>query len=45
MVTDKIKGLNSPGADQIPAELIRAGVGKIQSEFNKLVNSMDHKTS
>jgi hypothetical protein len=34
----KLKYYTSPGSDQIPAELIQAGGGKLLSEIKKLIN-------
>ena len=39
MVVEKIKRHKSPGIDQIPAQLIKAGGRTIRSEIHKLVNS------
>jgi hypothetical protein len=36
VVIEKLKRYKSPGIDQIPAELIKAGGGKICSEIHKL---------
>jgi hypothetical protein len=36
----KLKNYKSPGCDQIPAELIRAGGEKLLSAIHKLVNSV-----
>jgi len=38
MATEELKRCKSPGTDQIPAELIRAGGRKIHSEIHKLFN-------
>jgi len=43
MATEKTKGHNSPGNDQIPAKLIKTGGRKICSEIHKLVNSIWNK--
>jgi hypothetical protein len=43
MNTEKLKRCKSPGIDQIPAELIKAGGRKISSEINKLINSIWNK--
>jgi hypothetical protein len=40
MVTDKLKGHRSPGIDQIPAELVKAGGRTIHSESHKRINSI-----
>jgi hypothetical protein len=40
---EKLKRYKSPGTDQIPAELIKAGGSKICSEIHKLVNSIWNK--
>jgi hypothetical protein len=40
MVTKKLKSYKSPGTDQIPAELIKAGGSKICSEIHKLIISI-----
>jgi len=37
LATDKLKGHNSPGVDQIPAELIKAGGRKICLEIHKFI--------
>jgi len=37
MAIDKLKGHKSPGMDQIPAELIKAGGRTIRSEINNLL--------
>jgi len=39
MATEKLKEHKSPGIDQIPAELIKAGGRKIRSEIHKLIIS------
>jgi hypothetical protein len=41
--TDKLKRNKSPGINQIPVELIKAGSMKIHSEICKLINSMGNK--
>ena len=38
LATEKLKRHKSPGTDQIPAELIKAGSRKIRSEIHKLIN-------
>jgi hypothetical protein len=38
MANEKLKRYKSPGIDQIPAELIKAGRSKICSEIHKLIN-------
>jgi hypothetical protein len=43
MVIEKLKRYKSPGIDQIPSELIKAGGIKICSEIHKLVNSIWNK--
>jgi hypothetical protein len=43
MATEKLKRHKSPGTDQLPAELIKAGVRKIHSEIHKLTNSISNK--
>jgi hypothetical protein len=40
MAIEKLKRYKSPGTDQIPAELIKAGGSKIFSEIHKLINSV-----
>jgi hypothetical protein len=40
MAIEKLKRHKSPGIDQIPAQLIKAGGRKILSEIRKLVNSI-----
>ena len=40
---EKLKRHKSPGIDQIPAELIKAGGMKIYSEINKLIISIWNK--
>jgi hypothetical protein len=39
----KLKTYNSPGSDQIPAELIPAGGEPLRSELHKLNNSIWNK--
>jgi hypothetical protein len=43
MAIEKLKRKKSPGIDQIPAELIKAGGGTICSEIHKLMNSVWNK--
>jgi hypothetical protein len=43
MATEKLKRYKSPGIDQIPAELIKAGGSKICSEIHKLIISIWNK--
>jgi len=43
MVFEKLKRNKSPGIDQIPGELFKAGGRKIRSEFHKLINSIWNK--
>jgi hypothetical protein len=43
MAIEKLKRHKSPGIDQIPAELIKAGGRKIRSEIHKLINSRGNK--
>jgi hypothetical protein len=43
MVIEKLKSHSSPGIDQIPAELIKAGGRKICSEIHNLINSTWNK--
>jgi hypothetical protein len=38
MATEKLKRPKSPGVDQIPAELIKAGSRTFRSEIHKLIN-------
>jgi hypothetical protein len=40
MAIEKLKRYKSPGIDQIPAELTKAGGSKICSEIHKLINSI-----
>ena len=40
MFIDKLKGHNSPGTDQFPAEHIRRGGSSIRDEIDKLTNSL-----
>jgi hypothetical protein len=40
MSIEKLKRHNSPGTDQIPTELIKAGGRTIRSEIHKLINSI-----
>jgi hypothetical protein len=39
----KLKNYKSAGSDQIPVELIQAGGETLQSEINKLINSIWNK--
>jgi hypothetical protein len=39
----KLKSYRSPGADQIPAELIHAGGGTLRSEIHKLIKLIWNK--
>ena len=43
MVIEKLIRHKSPGIDQIPAEMIKAGGKKIHSEIDQLVNSIWNK--
>jgi hypothetical protein len=43
MAIEKLKRHKSPGIDQIPAELIKAGGRTICSEIHKLINSIWNK--
>ena len=43
MAIEKLKRHKSPGIDQIPGELIKAGGRKIRSEIHKLINSIWNK--
>jgi hypothetical protein len=43
MAIEKLKRYKSPGIDQIPAELIKAGGSKICSEIHKLIISIWNK--
>jgi hypothetical protein len=43
MATEKLKGHKSPGMEQIPAELTKAGGRKIHSEIHKPLNSIWNK--
>jgi len=43
LATVKIKSHKSPGIDQIPAELIKAGGRTIYSEIHKLIISIWNK--
>ena len=40
MFIDKLKGHNSPGTDQFPAEHIRRGCSTIRDEIDKITNSL-----
>jgi hypothetical protein len=43
MAIEMLKRHKSPGNDQIPAELIKAGCRTIRSEIHKLINSIWNK--
>jgi hypothetical protein len=43
LAIDKLKSHKSPGIDQIPAELIKAGGRKVRSEIYKLIISILNK--
>jgi hypothetical protein len=43
MAIEKLKRHKSPGTDQIPATLIKAGGMTICSEIHKLINSIWNK--
>jgi hypothetical protein len=43
MATEKLERYKSPGTDQIPAELIKAGGRIIRSEIHKLIISIWNK--
>jgi hypothetical protein len=43
MAIEKLKRHKSPGTDQIPADLIKAGGTTIRSEIHKLINSIWNK--
>jgi len=43
LAIEKLKRHRSPGIDQMPAELIKAGGRAIRSEIHKLVNSIWNK--
>jgi hypothetical protein len=43
MAIEKLKRHKSPGIDQIPADLIKAGSRTIRSEIHKLINSIWNK--
>ena len=43
MAIEKLKRHRSPGIDQIPAELIKAGGSEICSDIHKLINSIWNK--
>jgi hypothetical protein len=43
MAIEKLKRYKSPGIDQIPADLIKAGSSKICSDIHKLINSVWNK--
>ena len=40
LAIDKLKSHKSPGNDQIPAEMIKAGVRTIYLEIHKLISSI-----
>jgi hypothetical protein len=40
MAMEKPNSYKSPGTEQIPAELIKAGSWAIRSEIHKLINSI-----
>jgi len=43
MTIEEIKSHKSPGRDQIPSELIKAGGKTIHSDIHKLINSIWNK--
>jgi len=43
LAIEKLKGHKSPGIDQIPAELIKAGSKTIHCEIHKLIISIWNK--
>jgi hypothetical protein len=43
MAIEELKRHKSPGIDQIPAEMIKAGGRTILSEIHKLINSIWNK--
>ena len=43
LAIEKLKRNKWPGIDQIPSELIKAGVRAIHCEIHKLINSIWHK--
>jgi len=43
LAIEKLKRHKSPGIDQMPAELIKAGGRAIRSEIHKLINSIWNK--
>jgi hypothetical protein len=43
MAIEKLKRRWSPGIDQIPTDLIKAGGRTIRSEIHKLINSISSK--
>jgi hypothetical protein len=43
MAIEKLKRYKSPGFDQIPAELMKAGGGTIRYVIHKLINSIWNK--
>jgi hypothetical protein len=40
IATEKLKNYISPGSDEIPTELIKAGAETLQSRIHKLFNSI-----
>jgi hypothetical protein len=40
MAIEKLKRHNSPGTDEIPAELIKAGVRTIRCEIHEIINCL-----
>jgi hypothetical protein len=43
MAIEKLKRHKSPGTDQIPAEMMKAGGRAIRSEIHKLIKSVRKK--
>jgi hypothetical protein len=43
MTTEEVKRNQSPGTDQIPGEMIKAGSRTIRSEIHELINSIWNK--
>jgi hypothetical protein len=43
MANEKLKRQKSPGTDQIPAKLIKAGGRTISSEIQKFINSIGNQ--
>jgi hypothetical protein len=43
IIIKKLKSYKSPGTDQIPAELVKAGVGTLYSEIHRLIWSIWNK--